>query len=460
MTEIRTRQRAASSLSDSDVSCADAESASLLPVNCAINSTDRVTPPHDKFKVVYIIFYLLGVGTLLPWNMFITAKGYFIYQLRNSTMPASEYQEAQTTLQLSYESAIAVSNMVPNLLLQVANTSLAGRVSINKRIVGSLVVMILTFLVTLIFTKLNVVAWQSGFYAVTIITVILSSAASALLSSSLFGLAARFPQQHIQAVMGGMGLGGVFSAVAELIVLSVGSSVTASAFWYFFLAVLVLILAILSYFLLLNLDYAKHYQGQDEVMIIVERPVSTAKGFFSQYLKILRLIWPYALSVVLVFFVTLAMFPSITSEVQSVNHGSSNWTDKYFIPLYCFLLFNCGDLAGRMSAAYFSLPKPRISILFLSIIRLVFIPLFIMCNAQPRNNLPVWFNSDVYPIIIMVVFSLSNGYLSTLALMHAPALVSKQQSELTGSLMALSMTVGLSLGSAVSYGFVILVKTM
>ena len=30
--------------------------------------------PKDNLKVVYIIFYWLGIGTLLPWNMFITVS--------------------------------------------------------------------------------------------------------------------------------------------------------------------------------------------------------------------------------------------------------------------------------------------------------------------------------------------------------------------------------------------------
>lgn len=30
--------------------------------------------PHDKYNYNYIIFYLLGMTTLLPWNFFITAE--------------------------------------------------------------------------------------------------------------------------------------------------------------------------------------------------------------------------------------------------------------------------------------------------------------------------------------------------------------------------------------------------
>lgn len=31
--------------------------------------------PHDKYNFNYIIFYLMGMTTLLPWNFFITAEG-------------------------------------------------------------------------------------------------------------------------------------------------------------------------------------------------------------------------------------------------------------------------------------------------------------------------------------------------------------------------------------------------
>ena len=34
---------------------------------------DPGTPP-DPYRLVYIIFYWLGIGTLLPWNMFITVR--------------------------------------------------------------------------------------------------------------------------------------------------------------------------------------------------------------------------------------------------------------------------------------------------------------------------------------------------------------------------------------------------
>ena len=38
--------------------------------------------PEDRRKFVYVVFYWLGIGTLLPWNFFITVNDYWNYKLR------------------------------------------------------------------------------------------------------------------------------------------------------------------------------------------------------------------------------------------------------------------------------------------------------------------------------------------------------------------------------------------
>ena len=39
--------------------------------------------PVDRHKIVYIIFVWLGVGTLLPWNFFITQNSYWNHRYRD-----------------------------------------------------------------------------------------------------------------------------------------------------------------------------------------------------------------------------------------------------------------------------------------------------------------------------------------------------------------------------------------
>lgn len=56
--------------------------------------------PHDSYCLVYGIFFVLGIGSLLPWNFFITAKHYWLYKLNNSSSPAS-HEELHTNLSVS-----------------------------------------------------------------------------------------------------------------------------------------------------------------------------------------------------------------------------------------------------------------------------------------------------------------------------------------------------------------------
>lgn len=63
--------------------------------------------------------------------------------------------------------------------------------------------------------------------------------------------------------------------------------------------------------------------------------------------------WMFYVATVLIFWVTLAVFPAITALVRSSNASNgSTVTNKLFIPLACFVVFNFTDLFGRLLAKY------------------------------------------------------------------------------------------------------------
>lgn len=54
------------------------------------------------------------------------------------------------------------------------------------------------------------------------------------------------------------------------------------------------------------------------------------------------------------------------------------------------------------------------------VLRVIFVPLFMLCNVQPRYYLPVVFSHDAWYIIFMIFFSISNGYLASLCMCFGP----------------------------------------
>ncbi len=78
-------------------------------------------------------------------------------------------------------------------------------------------------------------------------------------------------------------------------------------------------------------------------------------------LRIAGRLWVWILAVFVNFLVCLAVFPALTALVESTDRGrpgSTQWENKYFNPVGCFLLFNLGDYAGRCLASLVRWPGP------------------------------------------------------------------------------------------------------
>ncbi|KAK1792852.1 hypothetical protein P4O66_012762 [Electrophorus voltai] len=168
-------------------------------------------------------------------------------------------------------------------------------------------------------------------------------------------------------------------------------------------------------------------------------------GFITGVYKI----WVMAFCVTFVFTVTLSVFPAITVDVKTVYQGK--W-EHYFTPVCCFLLFNLMDWFGRTVTTLLQWPRKE-SCWFpvLVVLRVVFIPLLMLCNVQERHFLPVIFNHDAIFIFIMVLFSASSGYFVCLSMSYAPQLVAPHDGETAGALMTFFLALGLSLGAALSF---------
>uniref|UniRef100_A0A8B9HHQ6 Solute carrier family 29 member 1 (Augustine blood group) n=1 Tax=Astyanax mexicanus TaxID=7994 RepID=A0A8B9HHQ6_ASTMX len=412
--------------------------------------------PRNFEVIVWIIFFILGLGTLLPWNFFMTATMYFTSRLKEtSTNGAAQNQtsnsseaggDTRTVLEAKFNNVMTLCAMVPLLIFTCLNSFIHQRIPQKLRISGSLSVILVVFLITAILVKVDMDPLP--FFTFTMIKIVCINSFGAILQGSLFGLAGMLPASYTTPIMSGQGLAGAFAAFSMICALATGSKLQDSAFGYFITACVVILLAIISYHALPKMEFFQYYSDTSS-----PRPGSDEENKMDLLSKGRISIWVMALSVCFVFTITIGTFPAVTVEVKSTVKNDGIW-DIYFIPVSCFLLFNLMDWAGRSLTAVCMWPgKDSIWLPILVIARVVFVPLFVLCNVQPRYYLPVVFAHDAWYIIFMILFSFSNGYLASLCMCFGPKKVSQHEAETAGAIMAFFLSLGLALGAALSFGF-------
>ncbi|XP_064924052.1 equilibrative nucleoside transporter 3 isoform X2 [Columba livia] len=462
----------------------------------ALGSRYSHPKPNDHLHGAYLIFFLLGIGSLLPWNFFITAKHYWMYKLQNCSGPAGQgVSDLQVSVLVSkqekvaafhpfcsfsppfplkdfFESYVSIASTVPSLLCLVGNFLLVNRVPASVRILSSLFVMLAVFLVITVLVKVDTSAWTTAFFALTMACVAVVSSSSTVFTSSIFGLSSLFPMKNLQALNSGQAMGGTISAIASMIDLAAAADVTDSALAYFLTADIFIVICIMVYLLLPRLEYSRYYMSslkESPAQTTLQPGSSTADeaepggttntSFLAKSTRIppLRPILQktalLGFCLFYIFFISIIVFPSLSSNIESVSKSSgSPWSTKYFVPLTSFLLYNFADWCGRQITAWIQVPGPRSKLLpVLVLLRTIFLPLFILSNYQPRAHIQmVVFNRDVYPVVFTALLGLSNGYLGTLVIIYGPKIVPKELAEAAGVVMTFYVVLGLAVGSACS----------
>lgn len=427
--------------------------------------------PKDKYFGVWLIFFMLGLGTLLPWNFFMTATKYFTSRLKDTSVVISSANQTEvssddrTVLEAIFNNVMTLCAMLPLLICTCLNSFLLSLISQRLRVMGSLFVIMLVFIITAVLVKVPLEPFH--FFLSTMVKIVIINSFGAVLQGSLFGMAGLLPASYTTPIMSGQGLAGTFAAFAMICAIASGSELQDAAFGYFITACVVIFFSILSYILLPKLEFFHFYQERNTKQISLEQNsislmnrdavADQTKPQDVSMLKIFKKIWILALSVCFTFTVTIGTFPAVTADTKSTLSDGGSW-DQYFIPVSCFLLFNLCDWGGRSLTAILMWPGKDSVILPASIgCRLVFIPLFMLCNVHPRAYLPVVFHHDCFFILFMILFAFSNGYLASLCMCYGPKNVLPHEAETAGAIMAFFLSLGLALGAALSFLIRILV---
>uniref|UniRef100_A0A8C7P4S4 Solute carrier family 29 member 1b n=1 Tax=Oncorhynchus mykiss TaxID=8022 RepID=A0A8C7P4S4_ONCMY len=372
----------------------------------------------------------------------------------------------RSLLEAKFNNVMTLCAMVPLLAFTCLNSVLHQRIPQKFRIMGSLAVILVVFLLTAILVKIEMAPLP--FFTLTMIKIVIINSFGAILQGSLFGMAGQLPTKYTTPIMSGQGLAGTFAAFSMICAISSGSEINDAAFGYFITACVVILLAIISYVVLPKLVITKlwilcYYINLSEKVLrrVYSMIISNANNAFGQFTVIVTklcnctvfTIWVLALSVCFAFTITIGTFPAVTVDVKSTIADGGTW-GLYFIPVCCFLLFNLSDWVGRSLTAVCMWPgKDSKLVPILLVARVIFVPLFMLCNVQPRYNLPIFFEHDAWFIVFMIVFAFSNGYLVSLCMCFGPKKVAAHEAETAGAIMAFFLSLGLALGASLSFLF-------
>ena len=429
----------------------------------------RSSEPSFK-PIAYGVFLLLGVAMLWPWNSFMSAAPYFQLRFKSNSSILNNFQAAE----LSVSTA---TNLASVWILAKLQTG----ASYSRRIIASLIVNTLVFVVVAISTRAALDISTGVYLAFLMTAVFTASLATGFMQNGAFAYVAGLQRpEYMQAILLGQAVAGVLPPLVQMAsVLSAsrdsqsGQGTSASAFVYFLTA------AVVSAVTLTAFVYLKTYHAPAPTRAIAravddeqseEDPLdpsiqacdlSHKRSVPLTYLA--RRLFFSGAAIFLTFGITMS-FPVFTQEILTTNPNPPPLLrDASFIPL-ALLVWNVGDLVGRLLplAPWLSLAhRPKILFL-LALARVTFIPLYLLCNIvavgassptllsapeKASKAMPDGF----YFLVVQLPFGVSNGYLGSCCMMGAGRLVNEDESEAAGAFMGLLLVAGLAVGSLCSF---------
>jgi len=417
------------------------ETESLLGKN-----VEQYITPRTKWTV-YFSMVLFGLSSLLPWNMVITATGYF----------AAKFSETNSTqIETGFPSYFQIGGIGSNVAFSLSSIVLLKYVPIKPVLITCNTVALIIFVVMTVMSKQITVTWPMSFFYISNVIFCVACAVSAAYISGMMAVASMLTPTAVQGFFLGQGAAGLFATLLSIITLSIpGADPVQAGFYYFLIAAISLALSLVAYLLFSRMSFVRNNTMRKEEKIEDQAGADTSDlSAFQVFMKI----WKFCISSLITLLITLACFPAALSALRSTSTDTtSRWTTTYFSPVMIFLIFNIGDVLGRVTSSILPYPTKRL-ILPLSICRIVFIPLLYMCNLQPRS-LTVWFKSDVWPAIFNLLMSWTNGHLLSLSAAYGPQEVeTKSAKSLAGTYGAFSCALGLVIGSVLVFPFLDILK--
>lgn len=441
----------------------------------------------------YFTFLILGIALLWPWNLFLSASGYYGDRFRDSASLATTYSSTMMSI-----STITLAGLNYYMSRSQKNVDYSQRLKYGLWAT----VIIFVFMAMLCVSYLLRSMSSHSFFFLLMVMVFVSSIATCLAQNGTMAAANVGGPIYANAVMVGQAVAGVLASAALIIsILAVGGARIATkpvaeknigvAIYYASASVISAFGLLLHYWCnrcaSLESNQYQRLPTTNEESATSENntlpspleenndadphgycPVSSTNGNAAESSAVpLLVLWKKLKLIVLAIFSTFAItlvFPVFASVVESTHTGSQHLLlqKPIYIPLV-YLVWNLGDLLGRVLCAvpllHMLITSPRKMFAY-SILRAAFILLFLTCNIHPGDPLrPAMIQSDIWYFMLQLLFGVLNGQLCTSCFMSVAVYCDgDDEKKAAAAFTSLFLSFGLAVGSLFSYAVVILVR--
>ncbi|CCK70224.1 nucleoside transmembrane transporter FUN26 KNAG_0D04850 [Huiozyma naganishii CBS 8797] len=420
---------------------------------------ERLIPPLEEMSMfrkltntTYLTFLLTGIGLLWPWNNILSATLYFQDTIFKHT---TVYAQVFTSSMMSVST---LASLIFNVYIGTRQHSYVERVT--RGLIWQIIVFVLLTVLCLVTgsdESRGAPLWVT--FTLVMMLVAMSAMATALTQNGILAIANVFGPEFSQAVMLGQAIAGVLPSVVLFILLlfssdgAKGQSQT-GILLYFLTTSGVCLVCIALY---------KSSRISDKLLILTSQDERESHSLDNNGGHVpLSLLFKKLKYLVLSIFSTFVVSLSFPVFASAVAVGKLPIKNFQFIPLV-FTIWNLGDLYGRVIA---DLPffrdasfTPYKTFVY-SIARVATIPLFLYYTRQSIDERHTWW-LDIGYLFLQFVFGVTNGHIVSISFMKVPGqLDSDDEREAAGGFTNIFASVGLTVGSVLSYTLVYLVAAM
>ncbi|XP_072386985.1 equilibrative nucleoside transporter 3-like isoform X2 [Diabrotica undecimpunctata] len=382
--------------------------------------SDLVAPP-DKYFIAHLLFFFTGLAGMLPISFFIVANDYWMYKLRDINSNEVDLKN-KTDLQRMFVSVSSISQGFPQLIASILSAKFAYRIGIRTRYLITLGSISALFGIFTTLVKVNTDSWQKLFFGTSITVIAIITIFHPLYSVTNMAFMSRFPTKYIKVSMYGSSISAMFSAVLQIICLSLTPSPTNVALIYFICGTIIMLF---TFFLCYIMKYSPviNFYWKDEPTDKTNTSSHTLKEFYEAAYRI----WPMLLALVITTATQGIGHANITNLVVSEGYTKDTtnvWYSKYFVPTVTYLGSDVFNLAGRFFGRAIENKRSALWVVLAAALRSFLMgPLFLFCNAQPRyHHIPVWFPHDYQYMIILYTYVFVASVLAVTQVLSLPKL--------------------------------------